>query len=64
VVPQTVELHDRARAPAQRHRLSFHDACIAAAAATAGRRTLYSEDMNHRQMLADGLTVLNPFVRR
>lgn len=63
VVPLTVEIHERARALAQRHRLAFYDACIAAAAVTAGCRTLYSEDMSHGQVLDGGLTIRNPFAR-
>lgn len=63
VVPLTVEIHERARGLAERHRLSVYDACIAAAAMTAGCQTLYSEDMNHGQILGDGLTIRNPFVR-
>lgn len=63
VVPLTVEIHERARALAERHRLSFYDACIAAAAMQAGCRVLYSEDMNHGQILESGLTIRNPFAR-
>ncbi|MCL2896138.1 PIN domain-containing protein [Brenneria tiliae] len=63
VVPLTVEVHDRARYIAERHLLSFYDACIVAAAAVAGCQTLYSEDMNHGQILEDSLTIRNPFVR-
>lgn len=63
VVPLTLEVHDRARYVAERHQLSFYDACIVAAATTAGCPTLYSEDMNHGQILEDSLTIRNPFVR-
>lgn len=62
VVPLTVEIHDRARHIAQRHQLSFYDACIVSAAVTAGCQTLYSEDMSHGQILEDSLTLRNPFV--
>ena len=60
-VPLTVAMHDRARSIAERHRLSFYDACIAAAAIEAGCALLYSEDMNDGQMLEEGLTIRNPF---
>lgn len=63
VVPLTVEIHDTARALAERHRLSFHDACIAAAAMAARCPTLYSEDMHHGQVLDGRLTIRNPFAR-
>lgn len=61
VVPLTEEVHDRARLIAERHQLSFYDACIVSAAATAGCQMLYSEDMNHGQILEDSLTIRNPF---
>jgi predicted nucleic acid-binding protein len=34
-----------------------------AAALRAGCKTLYSEDLQHRQVIDRQLTVLNPFVR-
>lgn len=61
VVPLTAEIHDRARWVAERHQLSFYDACIVAAAIDAGCQTLYSEDMNHGQILEESLTLRNPF---
>ncbi len=61
VVPVTLEIHRQARELAERYRLSFYDACIAAAALVAGCSTLHSEDM-HSGLLLDGrLRVLNPF---
>ncbi|WP_246856778.1 PIN domain-containing protein [Brenneria corticis] len=63
VVPLTMEVHDRARHLAERYQLSFYDACIVAAAETAGCQILYSEDMNHGQILEDGLIIRNPFAR-
>jgi predicted nucleic acid-binding protein len=61
VVPVTEAVHDQGRAMAQRHQISFYDACIVAAAATAGCQTVYSEDMNDGQVLEGRLTVRNPF---
>lgn len=61
VVPLTVEVHDSARRIAERHRLSFYDACIVAAAVTANCGTLYSEDLNRDQVMENNLTVRNPF---
>ncbi|MCG1042749.1 PIN domain-containing protein [Mycetohabitans sp. B8] len=62
VMPLTIEMHDGARQIAQRHQFSFYDACIIAAATAAGCKTLYSEDMNHGQILENGLTIANPFI--
>lgn len=60
VVPVTVETHAQAMQVAQRHRLSFYDAHIVAAAIQAGATTLYSEDM-HDGLVVDDLSVRNPF---
>ena len=61
IVPLTEAIHDDARLIAEQHKLSFYDACIVAAASTAGCRTLYSEDMSHGQQLGNSLILRNPF---
>ena len=63
VVPLTEAVHDQARLIAERHRLAFYDACIAAAAIQAGCRTLFTDDMNDGQVLVKSLTIRNPFVQ-
>ncbi len=45
----------------ERHRLSFWDALIVAAAAKAGATILYTEDLNHGQVI-EGVKVVNPFL--
>lgn len=55
------QTHDDAIRLAERHRLSFYDALIVAAALDAGCDVLYTEDM-HPGLVIDGrLTVINPF---
>lgn len=61
VHPLTEAIHVRGLVIAARHRLHVYDSMIAAAALTAGCRTLYSEDM-HDGLVIDGLTVRNPYV--
>jgi len=61
VEPVTEAVHDCARSMAQRYQLSFYDACIAAAALTAGCRVLFSEDMQDGQIMEGTLTIRNPF---
>ncbi len=61
VVPLTETIHDDARRLAQRHGLSFYDACIAAAALEAGCGTLYSEDMHDGLVLDKATVIRNPF---
>jgi predicted nucleic acid-binding protein len=45
-----------------RYQLANWDALIVAAAVLAGCDTLYSEDLQHGQVLADQLSVVNPFI--
>lgn len=61
VEPISVATHDRAAVVAERYGLSVYDALIVAAALLAGCRTLYSEDMQHGQVIERQLTILNPF---
>lgn len=60
VEPLTLETHELAVVLAKRYGLSFYDAMIVAAASLAGTDTLYSEDMQHGQLL-DGVRIVNPF---
>lgn len=45
----------------ERNRLSFWDALIIAAASSAGAVTLYTEDLNHGQVM-EGVRIHNPFL--
>ena len=60
-VPITLELHKEAVRMAERYGYSIFDSLILAAALTANCGTLYSEDMNHGQVI-EGLTIRNPFL--
>jgi predicted nucleic acid-binding protein len=61
VEPLSVETHDRATELAERYGLSIYDSVIVAAALIAGCKTLYSEDMQHGQVIERVLTIRNPF---
>ena len=58
--PLTAELHDTAVRIARDHGFSIFDSLIIAAALHAGCPILYSEDLQHGQVI-EGLTVRNPF---
>lgn len=62
--PLTVEHHDRGVEIAERYRFSFYDSIIVASALISGCKTLYSEDMQHKQVIDKQLTVINPFAKR
>jgi predicted nucleic acid-binding protein len=62
VNPITTEVHERALQVAERYGFSIYDALIVAAALMAGCKTLYSEDMQHGQVIERRLRVCNPFV--
>ena len=62
VRPLTIEIHARARGLAERYGFHIYDAMIVASALEAGCATLYSEDMQHGQLVADRLRIINPFL--
>jgi predicted nucleic acid-binding protein len=64
VVPLTVETHDRALAIVARYGFSLYDSLLIAAALIAGSKRLYSEDLQHGQVIDRQLRVVNPFVSR
>lgn len=60
-VALTVHVHDGALRIAARYGFPIYDALIVAAALEADCRVLYSEDLQHGQVLDGQLTVRNPF---
>jgi predicted nucleic acid-binding protein len=59
--PLTVATHEAALSIADRLDYQFYDALIIAAALEAGCVTLYSEDLQHGQIIDRRLTIRNPF---
>jgi predicted nucleic acid-binding protein len=59
----SVETHDRGIQVAEQYKFSLYDSMIVAAALLAGCKTLYSEDLQHRQVVDDQLTIINPFAK-
>lgn len=62
--PLTLEVHDRGLQTAERYGFSVYDSMIVASALLAGCKTLYSEDLHHRQIIDRQLTVIDPFTTR
>jgi predicted nucleic acid-binding protein len=61
VNPLTVEIHEAGMRLAEQHKLSVHDAMIAAAALDADCDELWSEDMQHGAIIDGRLRIRNPF---
>ena len=60
----TVDTHERGLEIVERYGYSLYDSMIIAAALQAECRTLYSEDLQHGQVIDKRLTVINPFVTK
>ncbi len=61
VEPITIEIHDRGLAVLERYRFSLYDSMLVAAALIAGAKIIYSEDLQHGQVIDNQLRVTNPF---
>jgi predicted nucleic acid-binding protein len=60
----TIETHDRALAVVERYGFSLYDSLLIAAALIADCKVLYSEDLQHGQLIDRQLRVVNPFSAR
>ena len=63
VEPLSYETHDLGIALARKHALSVYDAMIVSAALTSGCERLYTEDLQHGQLIEGRLRIVNPFRR-
>jgi predicted nucleic acid-binding protein len=59
-LPLRVETHRAALRICERYKLSVYDGLVVAAALEAGCDKLYSEDLQHAQVI-EGLRIVNPF---
>ncbi len=62
IEPLTVQTHDLGLQISERYGFSVYDAMIVASALLAECSILYSEDLQHGQVLEKRLTVRNPFL--
>ncbi len=60
--PLSLQLHDAALVLCDRYGYTFYDSLIIATALEAGCKTLYSEDLQHKQLIDKRLRIINPFV--
>lgn len=59
--PLTLDDHDRAGEVMQRYKFSFYDSVIVASALRAQCETLYTEGLQHGQVIDQQLRIVNPF---
>jgi len=64
VEPVTEETHERGMTIHERYGFSFYDSVLVAGALLAGGRIMYSEDLQHGQLIDDQLRIMNPFAGR
>lgn len=64
VEPVTVATHDRGLAINERYGFSLYDSMLVAAALLADSKALYSEDLQHGQVIDGQLRIVNPFLKR
>ncbi len=60
-IPITISTHEKALRVAEDHGYEIYDALVVAAALEAGCEVLYSEDLQHGQVIDGKLTIRNPF---
>jgi predicted nucleic acid-binding protein len=60
----TVATHDRGLAIHERYRFSLYDSILVSSALIVGAKVLYSEDLQHGQVIDGQLQVVNPFLMR
>ena len=64
VEPLTVAAHNRGVEVCERYKFAFYDSLIIASALIVGSTVLYSEDLQHGQIIERQLRVANPFLTR
>ena len=60
----TANTHDRGIEICKRYKFSLYDSLIVAAALIVGAKVLYSEDLQHGQVIDRQLRIVNPFLVR
>ncbi|MGB6310137.1 MAG: PIN domain-containing protein [Steroidobacteraceae bacterium] len=58
----TAATHDRGLAIHERYRFSLYDSILVSSALIVGAKVLYSEDLQHGQVIEGQLQVVNPFL--
>ncbi len=61
VISPHLGIHQRAHQLRSRYQFSYWDSLIVAAALEGGCTTLYSEDLQHGQLIDQRLSIVNPF---
>ena len=64
VEPLTAATHDSGMLVCERYKFALYDSLIVAAAMIGGAKILYSEDLQHGQVIDRRLRIVNPFLAR
>jgi predicted nucleic acid-binding protein len=64
IEPVTLATHDQGLTVNERYGFSLYDSMLVSAALLANVKVLYSEDLQHGQLIDSRLRILNPFVGR
>ncbi|MFA6923296.1 MAG: PIN domain-containing protein [Bacteroidales bacterium] len=59
--PNSINTVRKANNIKHKHKFSFYDSLIVAAALECNCKILYSEDLQHKQIIENSLTIINPF---
>jgi predicted nucleic acid-binding protein len=62
IEPVTVPVIRQACAIAERYRYAYYDSAVLASALSCGCTLLFSEDMQHGQIIEERLRIVNPFL--
>ncbi len=62
IITVQIETIERALKIAEKYRYSYYDSVIIAAALESSCELLYSEDMQHKQIIEGQLQIINPFL--
>ena len=62
VQPLGLDTHELAVALSERYRFAIYDAMILSSAQLAGCEVVFTEDLQHQQVINERLTVINPFL--
>ena len=62
IYPVTLDIVEKALSIKNRHQLSYWDSLMLSAALECECEVVYTEDLQHKQVIDGKLTIINPFI--